>query len=61
MSDPSFERSSLEEYYTLYFETKMLLGRVNNRDYKPIFIVFFVKFYLCKVFFVKVHGWSTVI
>ena len=36
MSDPSFEGSRLE-YYALYLETKMLLGRVNNRDYKPIF------------------------
>ena len=59
MSDPSFERSCLEEYYALYFETKMLLGRVNNRDYKPIFHRFFK--YFSKVFFVKVHGWSTVI
>ena len=41
MSDPSFERSRLEEYYALYFETKMLLGRVHNRDYKPIFLFFF--------------------
>ena len=32
MSDPSFERSRREECYALYFETKMLSGRVNNRD-----------------------------
>ena len=51
MSNPSVERSRLEEYYALYFETKMLKGRVNNRDYKPIFHRFFlnilVKFF-CK-------------
>ena len=41
MSDPSFEWSRLEKYYALYFETKMLWGRVNNRDYKPIFYRFF--------------------
>ena len=50
MSDPLFERSRLEKYYTLYIETKMLYGRVNNRDYKPIFYRFFsnilVKFFL---------------
>ena len=50
MSDPSFERSRLEKYYTLYIETKMLYGRVNNRVYKPIFYRFFsnilVKFFL---------------
>ena len=40
MSDPSFESSRLEEYYALYFETKVLLGRVNNRNYKPIFQFF---------------------
>ena len=44
MSDPLFERSRLEEYYALYFETKILLGRVNNRDYKPIFFFFFLIF-----------------
>ena len=37
MSDPTFERSRREEYYALYFETKILSGRVNNRDNKPIF------------------------
>ena len=37
MSDPSFERSRPEGYYTLYFETKMLYGLVHNCDYKPIF------------------------
>ena len=37
MSDPSFERSCREEYYALYLKTKILSGRVNNRDYKPIF------------------------
>ena len=41
MSDPSFERSCREEYYALYFETKILYGGVNNRDYKPIFHRFF--------------------
>ena len=41
MSDPSFQRSRLEEYYALYLETKMLLGRVHNRDYKPIFHRFY--------------------
>ena len=49
MSDPSFERSRLEEYYALYYETKMLFGRVNNRDYKPIFQRFFFTFF-SKVF-----------
>ena len=50
MSDPSFKRSRLEEYYALYYQTKMLSGRVNNRDYKPIFyrfsnilVIFFCK------------------
>ena len=51
MSDPSFERSRREEYYALYFETKILSGRVNNREYMPIFHRFFknilVKFF-CK-------------
>ena len=51
MSDPSFKRSHRAEYYALYFETKILSGRVNNRDYKPIFHRFFsnilVKFF-CK-------------
>ena len=51
MSDPSFQRSRREEYYALYFETKILSGRVNNRDNKPIFPRFFsnilVKFF-CK-------------
>ena len=45
-----FERSRREEYYALYFETKMLYGRLNNRDYKPIFHRFsniLVKFF-CK-------------
>ena len=47
MSDPSFERSRREEYYALYFETKILLGRVEKKtffrqvdiycEYKPIF------------------------
>ena len=41
MSDPSFEWSRLGEYYALYFETKMLWGRVSNRDCKPIFYRFF--------------------
>ena len=41
MSDPSFERSRREEYYALYFEIKILSGRVNNRDNKPIFPRFF--------------------
>ena len=41
MSDPSFERSHRAEYYALYFETKILSGRVNNRDYKPICHRFF--------------------
>ena len=41
MSDPSFERSRRERYYALYFETKILSGRVNNRNYKPIFHRFF--------------------
>ena len=59
MSDPSFERSRGEEYSALYFETKMLYCHVNNRDYKPIFHRFFK--YFSKYFFVKVHGWSTVI
>ena len=50
MSDLSFERSCLEEYYALYFETEMLSGRVNNRDYKPIFHCFFKYFsnFFCK-------------
>ena len=51
MSDPSFERSRLEEYHVLYFENKILQVRVNNRDCKPIFHRFFsnilVKFF-CK-------------
>ena len=50
MSDPSFERSHREEYYALYLETKIMQGRVNNREYKPIFHRFFsnmlVKFVL---------------
>ena len=41
MSDPSFERSRREEYYALYFKTKILYGPVNNRDNKPIFPHFF--------------------
>ena len=49
MSDPSFEMSRREKYYALYFETTMLYGRVNNRDYKPIFHRFFK--YFIKVFF----------
>ena len=40
MSDPSFERSRREEYYVLYFKTKILQGCVNNRD-NPIFPRFF--------------------
>ena len=41
MSDPSFQRSRREEYYALYFETKILSGRVNNCDNKAIFPRFF--------------------
>ena len=59
MSDPSFERSRGKEYYALYFEAKMLQGRVNNRDYRLIFHRFLK--YFSKGFFVKVHGWSTVL
>ena len=58
MSDPSFKRSRPEEYYALYYQTKMLSGRVNIRDYKPIFYRFSN---ILVIFFVKVHGWFTII
>ena len=49
MNDPPFKRSRRGEYYALYLETKILYGRVNNRDYKSIFHCFFsnilVKFF----------------
>ena len=37
LNDPSFERSHGEEYYALYFETRMFSGYANNCDYMAIF------------------------
>ena len=44
MSDPSFEKSRREEYYAIYFETKMLSIAIISL----FFIVFFK--YFRKVF-----------